>query len=126
MEDAHFRPIENLCNPIYIIDQVDDVSVGNYHVVMRKGTELYGWGESACYLDNGVQFANKPEIVMEKFEGSFICGPDFTVFEQNAKIRVSGNKNIFKEGTYNLPFQPLKLKAGEGIIMIMGENNNIK
>ena len=63
---------------------------------------------------------------MDKFEGSVICGPDFTVYESNAKIRVSGNKKIFKEVTYNLPCKPLKLKAGEGIIMMMGKNDNTK
>lgn len=93
---------------------------------MRKGTGLYGWGDAACYLDGGVQFVNKPEVVMDKFEGFFICGPDFTVFESNARIRVSGNKKTFKEGTYNLPCKPLKLKAGEGIIMMMGNNDNTK
>lgn len=50
MKDAHFKNIENMCNPIPIRKNIRAVSVGLSHCVAAQldGT-LMGWGETKCY-----------------------------------------------------------------------------
>lgn len=50
MKDAHFKIIENMCNPIPINKNIRAVSVGLSHCVAAQldGT-LIGWGETNCY-----------------------------------------------------------------------------
>ena len=115
------RPVEYLCNPIEIMKGVKKVSVGKEHcLVLKDNNTLVGWGRSQCFLKNGNKFIDTPQTVIEDFKGEFTCGPNFSVFHrQDKEIEVVGREDIFRKGKYELPCSASKIRAGEGVIMIM-------
>ena len=53
LEDAHFVAIDNICNPIHIMDSIMQVAVGlNHCLAQKQDNSLVGWGESKYFKPN--------------------------------------------------------------------------
>lgn len=62
VENCHFNQIENLCNPIFIMKDVNRLSAGSSHcLVLKDDSTLIGWGDCKSYRkEGGDKFVNKP------------------------------------------------------------------